>query len=145
MSSAESSEFLLRALALVSVHPAVSHVGAPLLNEANGVTALDVTFEVNLPSEWRRRGESPSGVRLKEVVRFDFPSDFPMRPPELALRSDFNRNLPHMQPWLLNGRPVPCIYDGDLAELLQQEGMAGILNQTAVWLERAAFGRTDRQ
>ena len=140
MSSAESSEFLLRTLALVSVHPAVSHVGAPLLNEANGVTALDVTFEVNLPSEWRRRGESPSGVRLKEVVRFDFPSDFPMKPPGLALRPDFNRNLPHMQPWLLNGRSVPCIYDGDLAELLQQEGMAGILNQTAVWLERAALG-----
>ena len=109
MSSAEPSRFLLRALALVSAHQAVSHVGAPSLNEANGATAVDVTFEVNLPSEWRRCGKSPSGVKLKEVVRFDFPSDFPLEPPRLALRPDFNRHLPHMQPWLTDGRPVPCI------------------------------------
>lgn len=139
MSSAEPSKSLLRTLALVSVHPAVSHVGVPSLNEANGATAVDVTFEVNLPSEWRRRGESPSGVKLKEVVRFDFPSDFPLEPPRLALRPDFNRDRPHMQPWLTDGQPVPCIYDGTLSELLHQEGLAGILNQTAVWLERAAL------
>ena len=63
-----------------------------------------------------------------------------MDPPELSLRADFTRNLPHMQPWLADGRPVPCIYDGDLAELLHREGLAGILNQTAIWLERAALG-----
>ena len=62
-----------------------------------------------------------------------------MDPPELSLRADFSRNLPHMQPWLADRRPVPCIYDGELAELLHREGLAGILNQTAVWLERAAL------
>ena len=140
MADAGPSKALLRALSLVSGHLAVLHVGAPCLDEKNGATAVDVTFEVSLPSEWRRCGESPSGVRLKEIVRFDFPADFPLSPPELSLRPDFNRNLPHLQPWLTGGQPVPCIYDGDPAELLHREGLAGILNQTVVWLERAALG-----
>ena len=140
MTGAKSSETLRRVLALVSSHPAVSHLGAPSLNEATGVTSVDVTFKVNLPSEWMRCGESPSGVRMNEVVRFDFPGNFPVEPPGLSLRVDFNRNLPHMQPWMADGRPVPCIYDGDLAELLHRDGLVGIVDQTAVWLERAALG-----
>ena len=63
-----------------------------------------------------------------------------MVPPRLSLREDFTRNLPHMMPWMIEGRPVPCVYDGDLAELLYQQGLAGILNQTAVWLDRAVDG-----
>ncbi len=124
----------------MSDHPAVSLVGIPSFDKVTGTTAVDVTFDVHLPSRWKRQGSSPSGVRLQEVVRFDFPSGFPLDPPEVSLRPDFNRNLPHMQPWLTDGRPVPCLYDGNLAELLQLEGLAGILNQTAVWLERAAMG-----
>lgn len=140
MADAGPSKALLRALSLVSRHSAVLHVGAPCLDETSGATAVDVTFEVSLPSEWRRCGKSPSGVRLKEIVRFDFPADFPLGPPELSLRPDFNRDLPHMQPWLTGGRPVPCIYDGNSTELLHREGLAGVLNQTVVWLERAALG-----
>ena len=140
MACAEVGYAYRRALALISEHPGVDAVGAAELDEASGIVTVDVTFAVNLPSEWRRLGESPSGVRLREEVRFAFPGGFPLAPPELSLRADFSRNLPHMQPWLVDGRPAPCIYDGDLAELLHREGMAGILNQTAVWLERAALG-----
>ncbi|MCY4384881.1 MAG: Mov34/MPN/PAD-1 family protein [Nitrospinae bacterium] len=129
-----------RALTLISEHPGVHQVDAPLIDEASGATTVNVTFGINLPNEWRRQGESPSGVRLKEVVRLDFPSGFPLEPPELSLRTDFTRDLPHMQPWVIDGRPVPCIYDGDLAELLHTEGLAGILNQTFIWLENAALG-----
>ena len=129
-----------RALALISKHPGVDAVGATQTDEPIGGVTVDVTFAVNLPSEWRRHGESPSGVRLREEVRFAFPGGFPMDPPELSLRADFTRNLPHMQPWLADGRPVPCIYDGHPAELLHREGLAGILNQSALWLERAAIG-----
>ena len=129
-----------RALVLISEHPGVVEVGAHQTDEASGAITVDVTFAVNLPNEWRRQGESPSGVGLREVVRFEFPGGFPMDPPQLSLRADFNRNLPHMQPWLADGSPVPCIYDGELAELLHREGLAGILNQTALWLERAALG-----
>lgn len=140
MADIRLSDTILRALALVSAHPAVSHVGTPSLVDESDTVAVDVTFDVNLPNSWRRAGESPSGVRLQELVRLAFPRGFPLEAPEVSLRPDFNRNLPHMQPWLTDGRPVPCLYDGDLSELLHHEGLAGILNQTAVWLERAALG-----
>ena len=140
VTGSRTNEVLSRALTLASAHPSISHVGVSSLDEAHGTTAVDVTFDVGLPNEWRRSGESPTGVRLRERVRFSFPDEFPLRPPTLSLRADFNRDLPHMQPWLIDGCPVPCIYDGDLAELFHKEGLAGILNQTACWLERAALG-----
>ena len=140
MACAEVGYAVRRALGLISEHPGVEAVGAAEFDEASGIVTVEVTFVVNLPSEWRGRGESPSGVRLREEVRFEFTGGFPLDPPELSLRADFSRNLPHMPPWLVGGRPAPCIYDGDLAELLHREGMAGILNQTAVWLEQAALG-----
>ena len=129
-----------RALALIDEHPAVEKTGPLTTDEAGDVTAVEVTFGVNLPSEWRVAGMSPSSVKLKETVRFDFPGGFPIDPPKLSLREDFTRNLPHMQPWTIDGRPVPCIYDGDLAELFHRAGMVAILNQTALWLDRAALG-----
>ena len=129
-----------RALRLIGEHPAVDETGSPTTDQASGVTRVEVTFTVNLPSEWRSTGKSPSGVEPKETVRFDFPSGFPMEPPEPSLREEFGRNLPHMQPWMIDGRPVPCIYDGDLAELFHRGGLAAILNQIAVWLDRAALG-----
>ena len=140
MTRPRASDAFRRALLLISEHPGVHQVDAPLIDEVSGAITVDVTFEVNLPNEWRRQGESPSGVRLKEVVRFNIPDEFPMEPPELSLRADFTRNLPHMQPWVIDGRPVPCIYDGELAELLHREGLTGILNQTFKWLENAALG-----
>ena len=140
MSAGEVSNPLGRAWLLISEHPAVSCVGEWSVDEATGATTIEVTFNINLPSEWRSVGESPSGVRLTETVQFSFPVGFPFYPPEPSLREDFTRNLPHMQPWTDDGRPVPCVYDGDLAELLHQQGLAGILNQTAVWLDRAALG-----
>lgn len=140
MNSNQSTRAVRRALTLVSAHYSVSNVGIPYLDETTGITTVDLTFGVSLPSDWKPSGKSPSGVMRNEVVRFYFPREYPMDSPCLSLRPDFNRNLPHMQPWLTDGRPVPCIYDGSLTELLHQQGLAGILNQTAVWLERAALG-----
>ena len=140
MARASIGRAVRRALILIGEHPGVDEVGTPQIDEASGGVTVDVTFAVNLPSEWQRQGESPSGVRRREAVRFGFPGAFPMGPPQLSLRADFSRTLPHMQPWLVDGRPVPCIHDGYLSELLQKEGLAGILNQTCVWLERAALG-----
>ena len=131
---------LRRALASVATHPAVYSIGSPSPDHDSGVTSVDVTFDVSLPSEWKRSGHSPSGVLSREIVRFDFPAGFPLEAPSPSLRPDFDRNLPHMQPWLAEGRPVPCIHEGDLAELILRDGLAGLVNQTAVWLERAALG-----
>ena len=109
-------------------------------HESSRSTPLDVTFNINLPSEWKPKGHSPSGVGRQEVLRLVFPSAFPVRAPEPSLRPDFDRNLPHMQPWLADGRPVPCVYDGDLTELILRDGLTALVNQIAVWLERAALG-----
>ena len=137
----ELDETVRRALALIPEHPEVRDVGEPEAVEESGAVRVEVTFNVNLPNEWRADGESPSGVRLREAVRLDFPNGYPMAPPELSLRADFTRDLPHMQPWTVDGWPVPCIYDGNLVELLHQAGFAAILNQTALWLDRAALGK----
>ena len=140
MARAGVGDAVRRALILIAEHPSVEAVGVPQIDEESGVVTVDVTFCVGLPSEWRRQGESPSGVRSREEVRFEFPGGFAFSAPRLSLRANFNRNLPHVQPWLADGRPVPCIYDGYLADLLHGEGLVGILNQTAVWLDRAALG-----
>ncbi|MCY3870236.1 MAG: Mov34/MPN/PAD-1 family protein [Gemmatimonadetes bacterium] len=133
------SKAVRRALTLMEGHPAICHVAISSFDKATRTTSVNATFDVSLPNAWRPSGESPSGVRLKEGVRFGFPKDFPFSPPSISLRRDFNRNLPHMQPYLLSGRPVPCIYDGDITELLHQEGLVSILNQVSVWLNRAAM------
>lgn len=127
---------------LIRRHPAVLALSKTARDDDRGiVVALDVTFRVNLPNAWMARGESPNGVRAEEVVRFGFKSGFPLRPPTISLRPDFDRNLPHIQPWLEDGRPVPCITDGPLSELIHHDGFQGVLNQTAVWLDRAALGQ----
>ena len=135
-----SSEAVRRALAVAARHPRVRGVGNVVSYEDRGVEEVEITFCVPLPNEWRVEGESPStGVRAEEQVRFDFPRDFPLLAPSPSLRLDFNRNLPHIQPYMTgDGRPVPCIYDGELRELLHHQGWLGILNHTAIWLERAS-------
>jgi len=141
MTRAGRDDAIRQAIVLVSEHPGIDQVDAPLTDVKSCVTAVHVTFRVNLPSERRRQGKSPSGVKSREVVRFDFPAGYPMYPPTLSLRENFPRNLPHMQPWTTDGRPVPCIFDGDPAELFHRDGLAGILNQTVLWLDSAALDK----
>ncbi|HWO93129.1 MAG TPA: thiamine biosynthesis protein ThiF, partial [Dehalococcoidia bacterium] len=126
---------------LIRRHPAILAVAEVARDDDRGAVVLDVTFRVNLPNAWMARGQSPNGVRAEEIVRFRFKSGFPLRPPTISLRPDFDRNLPHIQPWLEEGRPVPCIFDGPVSELIHHEGLQGVLNQTAVWLDRAALGQ----
>lgn len=135
------TDAVVRALKVASEHPAVVQVGDPTVDETTGWVSAEITFEVSLPNAWRAQGQSPSGVCLHEDVRFDFPPGFPLAPPTPTLRLDFTRDLAHIQPWVIDGRPVPCLYDGRLSELLQQQGMLGILNQTAIWLDKAAEGK----
>ena len=139
MTKIKFNKAVRRALTVMGSHPAIRQVAILSFDKETGTTKVNATFDVSLPNAWRSCGKSPSGVRPKEKVRFDFPSDYPSSPPRVSLRRDFNRNLPHMQPYLLSGRPVPCIYDGDITELLHQEGLVSILNQISVWLDRAAL------
>lgn len=134
-----NSAYIQRALTLIKQHPAVCGIENYFFDDKNRTAIVDVVFKINLPNSWKSQGKSPSGVREKEIVRFLFPKEYPLIAPEPSLRSDFSRNMAHIQPWLSDNRPVPCIYDGDLSELLQQNGLAAILNQTITWLDRAAM------
>ncbi len=128
------------ACSVISAHPAVKKVGKP--DYSDTLVRLTMTVEVPLPNAWRAEDKSPHGVRRYEEVCLDFPPRFPIDPPEPSLRSDFSRNLAHMQPWLTHDdRPVPCIQDGDMREFIHQGGIQGIVNQTILWLEHAAEGR----
>ena len=136
----DRSSAVRRAIDIFNSHPVVLSVTGPITDETSDVVSVTATFEVNLFSEWRRKGESPSGVRRHEEVLFKFPNGFPMVAPTVSLRPDFSRNFPHMMPWLDDNRPIPCIYDGYLSELLHGEGVFTIVNQMALWLQRAADG-----
>ena len=107
----------------------------------NGGWWVDVNIRVGLPNAWIADGQSPNGVRAVEPVTLIFPASFPLRPPTIWLRVDFDRSLAHVQPGDPADRPEPCIVDGRPSELLHQQGLAGILNQLVLWLENAALGR----
>lgn len=134
-----SSQAVRRAMAVAAKHSHVAGVGSVACRDS-GVEAIEVTFCVALPNQWRVEGENRNtGVRAEEKVRFDFPRGYPLFAPNPSLRPNFTRNLPHLQPYTTSdGRPVPCIYDGYLRELLHHQGWPGILDHTAMWLDKAA-------
>jgi len=141
MSESLFQRALSRALLVISSHPSVVEVVTEEIDPSDDPVRLEFMIDVAMSNRWRAAGQSPNGVRRIEPVAFDFRSSFPRIAPELSLRSDFGRDKAHVQPWLTyDGRPVPCIYEGLLSEFFFQQGIAGILNQTANWLEKAAAG-----
>lgn len=107
-----------------------------ILDDSNGASISAVAL-VNMPSTFIDEGETDIGVRAKEDVQFVFPEQFPLVAPVILLRDDFPRCFPHINP--SKREVIPCIYDGNPSELLQQsEWMNGILNQLIDWLEKAA-------
>lgn len=133
------NDAIARALLLIPQHPEVLSVGTPITCP-DGTLAIDVTYRVSLPQDWLEAGESPSGVRARETVRLHFPATYPVNAPVPSLRPDFDRAHPHILPHKQGDRPIPCISDLPLNSLLHQQGLRGILNQTAYWLANAALG-----
>lgn len=98
---------------------------------------VSAKVKINLPGRFIKAGVTDIGVRNREDVHFIFPESFPLKAPEIKLRDDFPRCFPHINP--SEKYVIPCIYEGNLAELLQQsEWMNSILNQLTDWLEKAA-------
>ena len=131
------SQVFKHALDQIGKHPHVETVG-PVEIDADGACLASVSIRTNLPTAWRAAGKSPTGVRLVEQVNFEFPADYPANPPQIYLRQDFNRSLPHIHPGDPGSPVEPCYLDGDPRELLHRQGIGGIVNQLVYWLERAA-------
>ncbi|MGK3962063.1 hypothetical protein WMF38_54290 [Sorangium sp. So ce118] len=132
---------IARALRLLVQHPNVQRLGEVALDAKTGVTTVFVYLRVSLPNAWMASGVSPNGIRAVETITLAFPRSYPIDPPKIHLRADFERSLAHIQPGALTEAPVPCIYDGDLREFFQRQGIAGVMNQLVVWLENAALDR----
>lgn len=121
----------------INAHPAVKEI-----NQIEGtISSWSITaiFEVSLPSNCRASGVSRSGVHLYEPVTLQFSNNYPFKAPLIKLRKDFNRDLPHLNPKDSDEFVLPCVYDGDLTDLLHQgEGLNPILDQISEWLKKAA-------
>ena len=117
-------------------HAAVDEVTATSTDEG-GRVAFTATFHVPLPSRFASAGVTRKGVRDREPVTFLFLALFPFQAPLLRLREDFPREFPHINP---NAECVsPCVYEGNLSDLLQQPlWFDGLLDQIADWLAKAA-------
>jgi hypothetical protein len=125
---------------LLERHPAVRELSNLCKDGKNGSVDIVADIQVGLPSEWMAAGKSPNGVLGIEPVTFVFPSDYPIHAPTVKLRDDFDRSHAHIQPGSPDLPIVPCIYDGDLNELLTVRGLLEIVNQVIRWLEKAAMG-----
>jgi hypothetical protein len=116
-------------------HHAFSEVSDIAFMENESIISASVS--INLPSKFIETGVTNKGIRSKEDIKFIFYDDFPLGAPKIVLRNDFPRNFPHVNP--SKDEVLPCIYAGNLSELLQQpQWMNGILDQLVNWLENAA-------
>nr|WP_277882256.1 Mov34/MPN/PAD-1 family protein [Oculatella sp. FACHB-28] len=96
---------------------------------------------MGLPFQWLAQGQSPNGVLAIEPVTFSFPPTYPVHAPTVMLRDDFNRALAHVQPGAASGPVFPCVYEGNVDELLHSEGLVAIVDQVVSWLENAALNK----
>ncbi|BAY84372.1 hypothetical protein NIES267_38680 [Calothrix parasitica NIES-267] len=148
MSNIESKQFcfpkginseIQRGITLITSHPSVNEILEVHLNtEDNSVDAV-VAVQLGLPNKWMAEGKSPNGVSAIEAVTFSFPQSFPIHAPIVKLRADFDRSLAHINPGSPEEAVLPCIYDGDINELLLFQGLLAIIDQVVVWLEKAAM------
>lgn len=125
-----------RALRQLSAHPRVRAVGGPEITN-NGI-AVVVEFDSGLGNRWRARGQSENGVKAVEPLTFVFADDYPVQPPLIFLREDFDRSHPHILPVNDSLPPMPCYVVGRSRELLRMRGINGVADQLAIWLQKAA-------
>jgi hypothetical protein len=128
---------IARAIRLIKAHDAVVGVTAHQAGDSDEVVAI-VEIKTELPSEWRVAGKSPSGVRAIEPVSFRFGPRYPVLPPQIRMRADFDRSHPHIQPGSAEDLPEPCLFAGSPRELLRLRGILGLVEQLANWLDKAA-------
>ena len=97
---------------------------------------LELNVNTHLPQDFEEKGISSHGVKAVEPVRLEFSDRYPFVAPRVVLRDDFPRSFPHINP--SSEYVFPCIYEGDLTELLQQSGLERVIFQLVSWLRKAA-------
>jgi hypothetical protein len=126
------------ALRQLREHPGVVSV-SELASSESGAPLVIAQMSVPLPSRAQAAGVSATGVRTVEPLTVIF-RDYPMSAPRLLLRPDFPSALPHINPHKA-GQPVPpCVFEGDLDELMHRFGLMRVIDQAIEWLQNAAAG-----
>lgn len=150
MSSIEGRQFsfpdgikaeIQRGIASIADHPSVNEIIRVHLNTENNSVDAVVAVQLGLPNKWMAAGASPNRVFAVEGVTFSFPQSFPIHAPIVKLRAGFDRSLAHVQPGSSGKAVLPCIYDGDIDELLHAQGLWAIVDQVVFWLEKAAMNQ----
>ncbi len=125
-----------RALRQLSGHERVRAVGTPESVETGIKVVVD--FDSGLGNRWRALGQSENGVKAIEPLTFIFGDTYPVQPPLIFLRDDFDRSHPHLLPANDSVPPMPCYVVGDSRELLRMRGINGVADQLGIWLQKAA-------
>lgn len=126
---------VVRALRQMATHPAVTSLRVA---ETGAATHAVLQLNARLPSRWQAEGRSPNGVCAVEPVTVRFDANFPATAPRFFLRPDFDRSHPHLQPRPGGQLPEPCLAAVSTDELQRAQGVHGLVDQLALWLERAA-------
>jgi hypothetical protein len=110
------------------------------VQEQHGRHIAIFDVEVSLPSR-AERDVSATGVRRLETVYLVFQPEFPLKAPTPRLRKDFPSNFAHINPHRRGDLVPPCIFEGELTELMHRFGIEKILDQLLDWLKKAAAGQ----
>src|ERR1039458_813731 len=129
---------VVQAVELIRNHPGVRDVRIAASQPAADGVSVEVDLHVELPSRSSVRGESKNGVRSIETATLWFSGNYPVLAPAIALRDDFDRSLPHIIPGFPTGPVIPCVYDGDLSDILQRGGIWAIIDHLCAWLDKEA-------
>ena len=116
-----------------------------LITADNDGCLIELDLNVEMPLEYKVDGKSPNGVQTIEKVTVRLWPNYPWSSPSFYLRSDFPRDLPHLQPGPLTQLPRPCLVDGSQREYFFQFGLVELgvfhlVHQLVLWLQRAAEG-----
>lgn len=130
-----------RGIRQLAAHPSTNEVTEIKCGKGKDSLEVQVLLRLGLPNQWMADGQSPNGVWAVEPVTFRFLKSYPIHAPEVYLRANFDRTLAHIQPGIDKHHVLPCLYEGDLDELMQEQGLDTIVDQTIVWLENAALGQ----
>lgn len=125
-----------RALRQLSGHGRVRAVGTP--ESTDGGVKVVIDFDSGLGNRWRALGQSENGVKAVEPLTFVFAENYPIQPPLIFLRDDFDRSHPHLLPVNDSLPPMPCYVVGHSRELLRMRGINGVADQLGIWLQKAA-------
>lgn len=82
-----------------------------------------------------------NGVKPLEPIILAFPPQYPLKAPHIALRPDFSRSIPHINPVskYLSDHVNPCVIDEPLDVFVCNNGFACLVQRIQQWIDDVAY------